>query len=175
MALFKPFLSLCCQFSWSPELEVAFQASKVGAVVRAVRMEIEIYNLQSWTCLQPDWSKGGISYSFPKQHCSSGYSILDCCTGGWRISLACSQVLSPAELRYAVEGPGGLAMAWGRGHMRNFTQGCNNLLSVTVQWMKLQTCLFRLKQRSLPWRFNIVYLPRKSNCTADAACRLPVA
>ena len=27
MALFKPFLSPCCKFSWSPELEKAFQTS----------------------------------------------------------------------------------------------------------------------------------------------------
>ena len=33
--------------------------------------------------------------------------------------------------------------------------------------------LFRLKQRTLPWRFDIVHLPGKSNPAADAASRHP--
>ena len=33
--------------------------------------------------------------------------------------------------------------------------------------------LFRLKQRTLPWRFDIVYLPGKSNHAADATSRHP--
>ena len=35
--------------------------------------------------------------------------------------------------------------------------------------------LFRLKQRTLPWRFEIAYLPGKSNHAADAASRHPTS
>merc|ERR1711963_677308 len=35
------------------------------------------------------------------------------------------------------------------------------------------TRLFRLKQRTLPWRFSIKHLPGKTNMAADAASRYP--
>ena len=37
----------------------------------------------------------------------------------------------------------------------------------------VNTRLFRLKQRTLPWQFNVVYMPGKSNSAADAASRYP--
>ena len=37
------------------------------------------------------------------------------------------------------------------------------------------TRLFRLKQRTLPWRFRIRHLPGKTNLAADAASRYPAA
>ena len=42
MALFKPFLSPRCKFSWSPELEEAFQTSK-QAIIGAIHGGVEIY------------------------------------------------------------------------------------------------------------------------------------
>ena len=45
MAPFKPFLSSLCQFSWSLELEAAFQASK-AAIVEAIRHGVEIFDMQ---------------------------------------------------------------------------------------------------------------------------------
>ena len=35
------------------------------------------------------------------------------------------------------------------------------------------TWIFRLKQCTLPWRFDIAYLPEKSNHAVYAACRHP--
>ena len=61
MAPFKPFLSPRCKFSWSPELESTFQASK-EAVIEAIRQGVEIFDIQRRTCLRPDWSKRGIGY-----------------------------------------------------------------------------------------------------------------
>ena len=45
MAPFKPHLSACCQFSWSPELEEAFQSSK-DTIVAAIRQGVEIFDMQ---------------------------------------------------------------------------------------------------------------------------------
>ena len=36
------------------------------------------------------------------------------------------------------------------------------------------THLFRLKQRTLMWRFDIAHLPGTTNCAADATSRHPV-
>lgn len=41
MAPFKPFLSPCCKFSWSPELEEAFWASK-RVIIEAIPEGVKI-------------------------------------------------------------------------------------------------------------------------------------
>ena len=184
MAPFKPFLSPRCKFEWSPDLEGAFQTSK-RAIIEAIREGVEIFDVRKRTCLRPDWSKQGIGYFLLQQHCACTSGIPDCCMGGWRITLAGSRFLSSAEQRYAAIEGEALAVAWGLEQTRYFTQGCDNVVVVTdhkplVKIFGDRTLdeitnlrLFRLKQRTLPWRFDIVHLPGKSNYAADAASRHP--
>ena len=184
MAPFKPFLSARCQFLWSPELEIAFQASK-KAIVEAIRQGVEIFDLQRRTCLRPDWSKRGVGYFLLQQHCSCPSGLPDCCPNGWRITLAGSRFLSSAEQRYAAIEGEALAVAWGLEQTRYFTQGCDNLVVITdhkplVKIFGDRTLdeitnsrLFRLKQRTLPWRFDIQHMPGHSNQAADATSRHP--
>ena len=53
MAPFQPFLSPHCRFSWSSELEKAFQASK-DAIIKSICQGVEIFDMQRRTCLRPD-------------------------------------------------------------------------------------------------------------------------
>ena len=184
MEPFKPFLSPRCKFSWSPALEETFQLSR-EAIILVIRQGVEIFDMQKRTCLRPDWSCRGIGYFFLQQHCSCPSGIPDCCPGGWRITLAGSRFLSSAEQRYAAIEGEALAVACGLEQTRYFTQGCDNLIVVTdhkplVKIFVDRTLdeiinsrLFRLKQRTLPWRFDIVHLPGKSNHAADAISRHP--
>ena len=184
MASFKPFLSPRCKFLWSPELESTFQASK-EAIIKAIRQGVEIFDIQRHTCLRPDWSKRGIGYFLLQQHCSCPSGVPDCCPGGWRITLAGSRFLNSAEQRYAAIEGEALAVAWGLEQTRYFTQGCDNLMIVTdhkplIKILGDRTLdeitnsrLFRLKQRTLPWRFEIRHLPGTSNHAADATSRHP--
>ena len=184
MAKFKPFLSPRCKFTWSDELEEAFQRSK-EAIISSIREGVEIFDTQKLTCLRPDWSQRGIGYFLLQQHCSCPSRVPDCCPGGWRITLAGSRFLSSAEQRYAAIEGEALAVAWGLEQSRYFTQGCDDLLIVTdhkplVKILGDRTLdeisnsrLFRLKQRTLPWRFEIKHLPGKSNHAADATSRNP--
>ena len=146
---------------------------------------MEIFDLHRPTCLRPDWSKKGIGYFLFQQHCQCASQLPDCCPDGWRITLAGSRFLQSAEERYApIEGEA-LAVAWGLEQTRFFTQGCDNLLVVTDHKPLVKifgdrlldeirnTRLFRLKQRTLPWRFNIAHLPGSSNSAADAVSRYP--
>ena len=113
MALFKLFLSPRRPNSHGPELKEAFQMSK-QAIIGAIRVGVEIYDMQRRNCLRPDWSRRGIGFFLLQQHCSCTSGIPDCCPGGWRITLLSSApFLSSAEQRYvAIEGEA-LAMAWG--------------------------------------------------------------
>ena len=61
MAPFKPFLSPKVKFSWTPELDMAFIASK-EAIVQAFRTGVEIYDMSKPTCLRLVWPKKGIGY-----------------------------------------------------------------------------------------------------------------
>ena len=77
-----------------------------------------------------------------------------------------------------------LAVAWGLEQRHYFTQGCDNLVVVTDHKPLTKifgdrtldkisnSRLFRLKQRTLPWQFDIMHQPGKTN-TADAASRHP--
>ena len=109
-----------------------------------------------------------------------------CCPNGWKITLlAGSRFLKPAESKYApVEGEA-LAIAWALEHSKYFTQGCDNLLIITdhkplVKLFGDRTLdeisnprLFRLKQRTLMWRFDVEYMPGKSNHFSDATSQHP--
>ena len=187
MAPFRPFLSAKKQpFFWNDELNTAFNASK-EAIVAAIREGVEIFDPMRKTCLRPDWSKKGIGYFLLQQHCDCPSGLPDCCENGWRITLAGSRFLQQAESRYApVEGEA-LAVAWALEQTRFFTQGCDDLLIVTDHKPLVKilgdrtldeiqnTRLFRLKQRTLPWRYRITHLPGKTNHAADAISRYPAS
>ena len=182
---FKPFLSPKVKFKWTVELNEAFEKSKLE-IVRAIENGVEIYDPAKVTCLRPDWSKKGIGYFLSQKHCECDSFIPGCCEFGWRITLAGSRFLKPAETRYApVEGEA-LAIAWSLKHTKHFTQGQDKLTVVTDHkpLVKLfgdraldqidNPRLFSLKQCTLPWRFSVVHMPGIDNCFSDATSRNPV-
>ena len=100
--------------------------------------------------------------------------------------MAGSRFLKPSETRYApVEGEA-LAIVWALEQSKYFTRGCDDLLVSTDHkpLVKLfgdrtldeiaNMSLFRLKQRSLLWRFSIQHRPGKLNIAPDAMSRHPV-
>ena len=78
-----------------------------------------------------------------------------------------------------------LAVAWGLEQSLYFTQGCDDLVVVTdhkplVKILGDRTLdeinnsrIFRLKQRTMPWHFEVTHLPGKTNTAADATSRHP--
>ena len=184
MRPFKPFLSPKTPFRWSVDLESAFEASK-SSIIEAIRYGVEIFDLRRWTCLRPDWSKLGIGYFLSQKHCDCATTLPGCCDDGWKITLAGSRFLTPTEQRYApIEGEA-LAVAWGLEQSRYFTQGCDDLVVVTdhkplVKILGDRTLdeinnsrIFRLKQRTMPWHFEVTHLPGKTHTAADATSRHP--
>lgn len=184
LEIFRPYLSPKHPFHWNEELNKAFEESKL-AIIEAIRKGVEIYDLKKPTCLRPDWSCKGIGYFLLQQHCNCSTSLPDCCSGGWRITLAGSRFLQDSEKRYApIEGEA-LAVAWGLEQTRYFTLGCDDLLVVTDHKPLTKvlgdrmldeitnTRLFRLKQRTLPWYFVIAHMPGRFNGASDATSRHP--
>ena len=101
------------------------------------------------------------------------------------MTLTGSRFLRDAEKRYApIEGEA-LAVAWALEDSSFFTMGCHDLviardhkpLSKILGYRELADIqnprLFRLKQRTLIWRFHIVHVPGRTIPAADAASRYP--
>ena len=184
LELFRPFLSPRHPFSWTPILNKAFEESK-EIIIQAIQEGVQIFDIEKTTCLRPDWSKKGIGYFLSQKHCNCDSTMPDCCTEGWRITLAGSRFLNGAEQRYAAIEGEALAVAWGLEQTRYFTQGCRDLLVVTDHkpLKKIfgdrtldeipNSRLFRLKQRTLPWQFRIEHMPGKTNNAADTMSRYP--
>ena len=185
LRLFKPFLSPKYKFFWTDTLDKAFEESK-DHIVKAILKGVEIFDVNRPTCLRPDWSKRGIGYLLLQKHCDCSSEIPDCCENGWRITLAGSRFLKGPEQRYAAIEGEALAIVWGLEQTKYFTQGCPNLQVITDHKPLTKifgdrtldeisnTRLFRLKQKTLPWFFNIAHMPGKTNCAADAMSRYPV-
>ena len=99
--------------------------------------------------------------------------------------MAGSRFFKLSESRYAVV-EGALTIVWALEQSQYFTQGCNDLLILTdhkplVNLFCDRTLdeisnprLFRLKQRTLLWRFSIHHKPGKLNFAPDAMSRHPV-
>ena len=160
-------------------MDLAFQASKTD-IIEAIRHGVEIFDVTRRTCLRPNWSTKGIGYFLSQKHCPCVSLTTGCCEDGWKITLAGSRFLASAEQRYApIEGEA-LAVAWGLEQTKYFTKGCDNLIVVTDHKPLVKifgdhtldelpnTRLFRLKQHTLPWKFDIAHLPGKTNMAADA-------
>ena len=182
MAPFKPFLSPKRRFEWNDNLDKAFSHSN-DAIIDAIRHGVEIFDSTRRTCLRPDWSNRGIGYFLLQKRCARPSTLPDCCFNEWQVTLAGSRFLSSAEQRYATIEGEALAVARGLEQIKYFMQGCDNLAVVTDHKPLTKifgdrtldkisnTRLFRLKQRTLMWRFDIAHLPASTNTAADAASR----
>ena len=95
-----------------------------------------------------------------------------------------SRLLNEAEKNYAsIEGES-LAIDWALEQMKYFTKACKDVVVVTnhkplekifgdCTLNKTQNMRIWRKQRTLPWLFEVHYMPGKSNLGADAASRYP--
>ncbi len=184
MAPIRHLLSPKNPFVWTAELENAFQTSKVE-IVNAIKHGVTIFDPARKSCLCTDWSKTGVGYFLRQKFCKCDSDLPTCCPDGWNVTLANSRFLRDAEQRWApVEGEA-LAIAWGLHDSKYFTLGCDDLVVVTDQKPLIRVFndrkfdeitnerIFRLKQKTLMWRFKTVHIPGKKTPAADALSRYP--
>ena len=113
------------------------------------------------------------------------YAVISprCCEGGWRLVLAGGRFTIPAESRYSPTEGEALAVAVALESSRYYTLGCPRLFIATdhkpllsiLNDRALDTIinprLIKLKERTLPWQFELVYVPGKKQAAADAMSR----
>ena len=106
-----------------------------------------------------------------------------CCNDGWHLIFVGSRYCNDAESRYApIEGEAS-AIAWALQKCRMFVMGCNNLIVVTdhapllgIFWDRdlskiTNPRLFKLKGKTMLFRFSIQHCPGKWHRGSDALSR----
>ena len=184
MSPFRSLLKPSSPFTWTPELQQAFDASKTEITCR-IQEGVRIFDKHRPTCLATDWSKDGIGYWLFQKHCQCPSREIFCCQEGWKVTLVGSRFTHPAESRYApIEGEA-LAVADALDKARHFVLGCDDLI-IAVDHKPLcklfgdrslediaNTRLRNLKEKTLRYRFRMVYIPGVRNKTSDALSRHP--
>ena len=183
MQPFRELLKSKCGFSWTQSLENAFSESK-KILVQLVEQGVSTFDVNRVTCLAPDWSKQGMGFLLLQKYCSCDLAKAPiCCNDGWHLIFAGSRYCNDAESRYApIEGEAS-AIAWALQKCRMFVMGCNNLIVVTDHAPLLgifgdrdlskitNPRLFKLKEKTMLFRFSIQHCPGKWHRGSDALSR----
>ena len=178
MQPFRHLLSTKSPFAWSPDLEAAFQQSKLE-IVRQCEKGVKSFDPAKPTALATDWSKWASGFWLTQKHCQCLQEITKpgCCSAGWQTVFCGSKFNTPAESRYApIEGEC-MAAAWAMDRCKYFLLGMPSfqlavdhkpLLAILghsemadihnprLMKMKMKTLLFRHKPVHIPGKLNVI-------------------
>ena len=99
------------QFYCNTNLDKIFQNSKSILIN-------QVTDVNKPTCIQTEWSKGGLSYFLLQKYCQCPMDRAQiCCRNGWRLVFAGSCFTHGAEANYSHTGVN-LAVAWILNHAR---------------------------------------------------------
>ena len=185
MEPFRKLMKKGSQFKWDESLDAAFEEAK-STIIKKVQKGIRIFEKDRKTCVATDWSKTGIGAWLLQKYCICDSIKPFCCPTGWHITLFCSRYLTEAETRYSpVEGEA-LAVAYGLEKCKHFVLGCQDLI-IAVDHKPLlglfsqksldaipNSRLRNLKEKTLPYRFQMVHISGVKNRVADCLSRSPV-
>ena len=183
MQPFRHLLSSKTPFSWSPELEAAFQTSK-AEVVRQCWEGVRSFDPRLPTALATDWSKTGMGFWLTQKRCVCEGMKPGCCNTGWQTVFVGSRFCTGAEQRYSPICGEAAAAAWGVEKCKFFLLGhpqfqlCLDhrpLLKIFSSSMDLAAIpnprLFNQKVKLLPYRFQPVFIPGKFHVIPDCYSR----
>ena len=183
MQPFRDLIKSKSAFVWDETLQNAMDDSK-RVIVELVKEGVSTFDINRMTCLAPDWSKEGMGFLLLQKYCSCPLTKAPvCCPEGWRLVFAGSRFCNDAETRYApIEGEAA-SIAWSLSKCRMFVTGCPNLLVVTDHAPLLGILgdrelskitnprLFKLKEKTLMFRFSIQHCPGRWHRGSDAMSR----
>ena len=188
MEPFRDLLKKGQKFYWDDRLQTLFQQSK-SEILRRAEEGVRSYDLHKPTCLTTDWCKIGLGFALTQKHCKcSGTVNPNCGKGHWKLVFAGSRFTKKNErdLFSPTEGEC-LAAVYGLTRCRMFTLWCPNLTLVVDHRPLLGALndrsldsienprLLKLKEKTLPFKFNIMHVPGSSDAirVADAVSRHP--
>ena len=176
-------LSSKAAFSWSPELDAAFQASKVE-VVKQCHAGVRSFDPALPTATATDWCKTAMGVWMTQKHCKCPGAVPGCCKTGWQTVYVGSRFCTGAESRYSPICGEATGAAWGVEKCKFFLLGLPDfllcldhrpLLKIFSPSTELGDIsnprLYNQKVRLLPYRFTTVYIPGKEHVTPDCFSR----
>ena len=185
MAPFRDLIKPKSKFYWDSNLEGLFQESKAH-LINKVKQGIKAFDILKPTCLLTDWSRNGMGFLLMQKHCKCTTSSNPrCCKDGWQLTFAGSRFTSEAESRYSPTEGEATAVAWSLNKSRFFTLGCKKLTIATDHQPLLglfskqlndisNPRLLRIREKTLMFSFDVLYIPAQKNKGADAISRNPV-
>ena len=187
MQPFRDLIKSKSPFVWNEMLQAAMDHSK-QVIIDLVQEGVSTFDMNRITCLAPDWSKEGMGFLLLQKYCSCPLPKAPvCCPEGWRLVFAGSRFCNDAESRYApIEGEAA-GIAWALNKCRMFVTGCPNLIVATDHAPLLGILgdrmldkitnprLFKLKEKTLMYRFTIQHCPGKWHRGSDAMSRNAIA
>ena len=184
MEPFRKLMKKGSKFEWNADMEQALTAAK-ATIVRKIEKGIRIFEKGRKTCLATDWSKTGIGAWLLQKHCKCDTLKILCCPTGWHVTLFCSRYLTEAESRYAAVEGEALAVAFGLEKCKHFVSGCRDLV-IAVDHKPLlglfshrsldnipNARLRNLKEKTLPYKFQMIHVAGVKNRVADCLSRSP--
>ena len=170
---------------WDSVLQEVFEQSKRKIIEKAVR-GLKYFNIVDRLCLQSDWSRRGIGFVLLQQTCTCKSVIPGCCTGGWQLVYCNSRFLQGSEMNYVPLEGELLGVVWSMKKARMFLLGCPNFV-VQTDHKPLVPILgdkaldsidnprvVRLKEKTLPYSFQVQHLEGTNMFAADTFSRYPV-
>ena len=182
MAPFRDLLRPARKFDWTPDMDRAFNESK-REIVRKVRSGVQMFDPDLVTCLSTDFCQTGLGWLLQQKKCKCRVISPVCCEDGWSLVLAGGRFTIPAETRYSPTEGESLAVVVGLESSKYYTLGCPRLYVATDHKPLLRILndrdldtivnprLLRLKERTLPWNFEMVYVPGTKQAAADTLSR----
>ena len=182
--LLKPGNAVKGKIHWDDNMEEMFKSAKVK-IIEAMEEGVRMFDPRLPTAVGSDWSKTGIGHTLSQKHCTCPGRNPRCCPTGWKFAAFASRFTHPAEQNYSpVEGEC-LSAAVGLRKFKHFVLGCNDLILVVDHKPLVRLLgdrrledidnvrLMKLKEKTLPFRFNVVHCPGKFHKSADAGSRYP--
>ena len=139
--------------------------------MEAIEAGIRTFEIGKWTCLLTDFCKTGIGFFLMQKKCNCQDINPYCCSNVWHLVFAGSRFTNGAESRYApVEGEA-LAVSWGLRSIKHYMLGNPKLIVATAHKTLIKILgdrkledipnprLVNLKEDTLRWHFDIVYVP----------------
>ena len=184
MLPFRHLLSTKSPFAWSPDLETAFQQSKLE-IVRQCEQGVRTFDMHRPTALATDWSKWACGFWLTQKHCQcvQEQTKPGCCQGGWQTIFCGSKFNTAAESNYApIEGEA-MAAAWAMERCKYFLLGmstfqlCMDHKPLLAIFGHSQLAdihnprLFRQKEKTLMYRHVPIHIPGKLHVVPDCLSR----
>ena len=187
--IMKPFRELLKSKSklvyWDEVLQSAFERAKQEICV-LIETGLSCYDKGKKTSLITDWSRNGIGFLLVQQSCTCSSDTPFCCQNGWALVYCASRCLTPAEENYSVPEGEALAITWALRKCKMFLLGHPGFTIITDHRPLVKIFgekelrnidnprLFKMKERTLMYRFNIRHIPGNKNTAANTLTRYPL-